>query len=626
MLSGTAAAGSSGNTLSDAGMDFVTLGVRQGDVLVNATDGSRGVVDTPANGTLTLTSLRYGSSNAFAAGDDYRIGRYNAVVGVAQGQLPFHETDDPYKSQFSIEWNLQQANGITVTKPSGIGRYNDAAKRFVETSALSGVLDVALPDGLCQWNGVDSVDCDGRLSVPYFRGVATGGAGDKLDDTTRNFKDWGVDKGAVVENLSDPGSAAIVKRLAEQDTRLEFANDLAGGAVNAVQVGDSYRVRVPTQRTPKYPASNGSNGDNLVDTNRDFVALGVQVGDTVSNLDDNEWGRVTAVGATTLTVPGLAIDPGEEYRVYYAFVDQREYRFSLRLTGKALAFYASAGDKRRAVCANDVKACTLTGTAKTGSSNLTLADAVDFSLVDTGDLIEIRSAIDGSVSRGLVKDVLGSSLTADYLSGGVNQINPNDSYLIYLGESLDDEQSPPDGVNDEQVTVTLLDRDTAGNRVGTAVATSVQAVGTASGAIFVANLHVDLDVQESANDSVYDLPMWFTENNWHHLVYVAESNEVVPGADGVCDQGSDCLVLAGTVPVDNKRAVVVMAGEMLAGQDRVAGSACGSQEPAFLCDYFENENADFDLDVSDPPPATFEVGPVTAAFNDKVRVVAVQMP
>ena len=62
------------------------------------------------------------------------------------------------------------------------------------------------------------------------------------------------------------------------------------------------------------------------------------------------------------------------------------------------------------------------------------------------------------------------------------------------------------------------------------------------------------------------------------------------------------------VPNDNKRALIVLGGPALAGQDR---SATGGN----LSDYFEDEN-------KTPNDGKFEIQAESSTFNDKVKVLS----
>jgi hypothetical protein len=129
-----------------------------------------------------------------------------------------------------------------------------------------------------------------------------------------------------------------------------------------------------------------------------------------------------------------------------------------------------------------------------------------------------------------------------------------------------------------------------------------------------------------------ELPGWFVENNWHHYIYAAISDDAVGGGDADNDcttPANSCLTvqLAGAPVRNDVDAVVVSPGTMLTAQDRdTATTLCPGQappKPAVFCDYFESPNSD---DESPGSNLIFGRTPinifsVTAAFNDHVRPV-----
>jgi len=97
-------------------------------------------------------------------------------------------------------------------------------------------------------------------------------------------------------------------------------------------------------------------------------------------------------------------------------------------------------------------------------------------------------------------------------------------------------------------------------------------------------------------------------NEWHHLVYIAyPSSEPLPGGATACVTATDCIELNGSgSPDDNKRALAIIAGEALSGQDRTTAPT--------IDDWFENENNNGD-DI-------FEKADSSSTFNDQVRNIS----
>lgn len=115
---------------------------------------------------------------------------------------------------------------------------------------------------------------------------------------------------------------------------------------------------------------------------------------------------------------------------------------------------------------------------------------------------------------------------------------------------------------------------------------------------------------------------WFVRNDWFRLLYYAtaqtHTSEVLPGAPA-CVTGNNCLRLTAwpaVAPAWDKRALLVLAGNALANQDRMGN-------PAALTSYLEFQNNDggtlyeqqLRRTVVDPNPA------LKSPFNDRVVVL-----
>jgi hypothetical protein len=120
----------------------------------------------------------------------------------------------------------------------------------------------------------------------------------------------------------------------------------------------------------------------------------------------------------------------------------------------------------------------------------------------------------------------------------------------------------------------------------------------------------DRDIVGTATNSPAALPRWFTDNEWHHLIYYAFSSSDSIGGSG-CTPALDCLNLElystgiGVPPdvtVKDVKGVVIMAG---AGSGRPSGD---------YDDYFEDEN-------KTPGDGRFAKAPVSETFNDQVQIL-----
>ena len=141
-------------------------------------------------------------------------------------------------------------------------------------------------------------------NTPYA-GVASGGSsGPELEDVTKNFSELAVAPGDVVENLTD-GSSGIIDDISGNTITLA---SLTGGATNQFTNLDNYVIR------SNYGSHTGLSGTlTLQDTNKDFVAMGIDVNDLVWNLTDDSMGRVASVSSTTLTMNELLFGTDNDF-------------------------------------------------------------------------------------------------------------------------------------------------------------------------------------------------------------------------------------------------------------------------------------------------------------------------
>lgn len=129
-------------------------------------------------------------------------------------------------------------------------------------------------------------------------GTASGGSSNQtLEDNTRDFGEFGVVPGDVIDNLTDNSSGMVDSVSTNQVT----VTALTGGTNNTFSNGDNYQIR------SNYGQTTGSNNNtDLVDANKNFITMGVQPGDLVINLTDRSIGRVSSVSsATTLSMESM---------------------------------------------------------------------------------------------------------------------------------------------------------------------------------------------------------------------------------------------------------------------------------------------------------------------------------
>jgi hypothetical protein len=210
-----------------------------------------------------------------------------------------------------------------------------------------------------------------------------------------------------------------------------------------------------------------------------------------------------------------------------------------------------------------------------------LYDYVDRREYDFNVRINSNSSVDGGFN--------------EFPTSGVRQRNVCLGYDSDCTGTGTDTTIPGDALTS---MVTIRDYDNTGVLVGDAT-TTVPSAG-AQGRVKVSGINFLLA------ENYGDIPPWFSKNKWHQLIYVAYSAGDSPNGGAVCTVGANCLTLnGGGSPDNNKRALVISAGEPLATQDRTSGN---------MTNYYESGNNNTGDDG-------FQTGEVTAIFNDQNRVL-----
>ena len=346
---GTAGPGSAGLTLADPATDFIARGIVSGDLVENLSDGSIGRVGNVAGpAVLTVNALRFGRDNTFRGNDVYRLPRYNAGNNTRKGLLPVHEPGKVFSSGFSVEWKVNVDNrAITGIAPDTHPGYAAAVTRSLMSSADTGVIGVNPENGYCAWLNVRVVDCIGiSETAPILEGVAaSGSSATVLNDAAGDFISAGIKPGDLV----DAPHMAIVSHVASS-MKLHVA-PLTAASRSPAQ-GENYQMRLATGLLNGTAGSSAT--DRLRDTGRDFGLAGVRQGDVVENVTDGSLGLVTRVNGSTVetTLYGgrdNSFRAGDEYNVYYGYVNRRRYRFNLGYQGEPVT-RSSGGARQRDVC------------------------------------------------------------------------------------------------------------------------------------------------------------------------------------------------------------------------------------------------------------------------------------
>ncbi len=653
-IAGVAGAGSNSDTLVDSTKDFTVMGLRQGDLVVNQTDGSRGKILSVVDATsIKVDRLDFGNDNDFDTGDNYVIPRFNGSKDTRQGLLPIHESGELFKTSFTVDWEVTDDKSISVDKAITPRHHEKKMKRSTMRSyeTISSALSVDDSLGSCSWSTEDKIDCKGRYTDRNFlTGSVTSNAGtvtdaygytfQKLSDCSKDFKAAGVQTGDLVINYSD-ASIATVESTAEA----------------------------------------GSVGTTLVDSSRNFVALGIQPRIyLITNTTDDAKGIIETVSATQLTVialPGenLEFSVGDEYSIkavrigtvydlsketvkcpYQGHPQETDTIAEVLIVASIdvanpLSFdfdtITSTGDIYRVLEASDRVSESADAPTNIASFIVYDNDVADFAAmgVVVGDAVENRNfdAIGTITAMGV--DGNGAWFTYSSLQGGqYPDIFTNENYRIYhthvnerqydfelvfngdsiipgpaadgskrrnvcIGYGSDCLSDTPTAtelpVNVTDPTVKISDFDINQTQVGE---TELSLPSGTSGGLRVTGVQHDLLL---SNDNEEDLPLWFVDNNWHHLIYLAYSAGDVPGSVA-CVAGTDCLQLnlANGGSVNTIESLIIAAGDEINDltiplvQDRNSGA---------LSDYFERDNND-NNDI-------FDMETYQADYNDQVMIL-----
>ena len=407
---GTAGPGSAGLTLADPATDFIALGIAGGDLVENLSDGSIGRVGNVAGPTvLTVTGMRFGVNNIFSENDVYRLPRYNAGNNTRKGLLPVHEPGKVFPTGFNVEWRVNVDNrAITGIAPDTHPGYAAAVTRSLMSSADAGAIRVNPEDGYCAWLNARVVECIGiSETAPILEGVAaSGSSGTELNDAAGDFISAGIKPGDLV----DEPYMAVVSRVASS-ARLNMGQVTA--ASRSPAPGENYQMRLATRLLNG--AAGSSAADRLRDPGRDFGLTGVQPGDVVENVTDGSFGLVTGVNGSTVnaTLYGgrdNSFRAGDEYNVYYGYVNRRRYRFNLGYQGEPVT-RSSGGARRRDVCLGYGTDCSgaptsarlpyrgraAAGTAVSGTPQVLIEDLDDADVVTRTGLTIPPGSASGSI-------------------------------------------------------------------------------------------------------------------------------------------------------------------------------------------------------------------------------------
>ncbi|MGI9228688.1 MAG: hypothetical protein ACR2P9_02390 [Gammaproteobacteria bacterium] len=348
---GRAAAGSNGSKLQDPRVNFITLGVVQGDLIENVTDGSYSrVASVSGTDILLLTGLAFGNDNIFEEDDVYRLARFSSSAGTRYGLLPVHQPGRHFPSAFSVDYAIATGS-VLVSSPSGSrSEYDDALRDSVRSSDMNGTINIGIDGGNCIWSTPDIVECVGRSEpFSYVEGRVTTDAATLTDDT-KDFNRSRIQRGDIVQhnaNKTDPPDDNYIF----SQPRISVVSGVTSatslgtqglGTISDWVADEYYRIKSATAMLTVSATSNTIN----------FRSTGVVPGDIIEK--DDSFSQITVVDDTTLTVElqdgtnGI-FNLGDSFIVYYNYINLRQYSVNLRYRGEQ-SEAAVGGVRQRSVC------------------------------------------------------------------------------------------------------------------------------------------------------------------------------------------------------------------------------------------------------------------------------------
>lgn len=623
VINGVADSGSDGLLLVDNDLDFNSLGIIVNDIVQNTTDGTLAIVNSVSSNILDLSAWD-DSNNQFDIddNDDYEIPRFNGIEGTQQGHIPYHEDGEAFLTGYTIDWTALASNLAVIATDSAVthSHHQNGMETAIETSTGTTSSGVAVDffSGGCVWTNINSTECFGRYTDKQFlKGTATsgtavnGGASRvKLVDTQKNFTSAGIKRGDLLANYTAMSSIASVT-----------------GSATA-----------------------GSDVNLLEDTGQNFLAAAIVPYYFVVEKDaTGEIGIIQDVTATTLTL--ASVDEDNDL----VFADTDDYTIrpivqsivtsvgsvsddtlnGILIDGAATLDFAEADDYRIRVASKNQSSNATWPTPGGANPAYVLYDSTaDFSGVRVGDVLENTqfSSLGVITAKGIRGDGIHWVAHTPLQGGTYDDIINGESYTIYhnyidkrqydINTKMTGVYSEVKAVNGEKVRdlclddaacsggtieynnaepmLTLRDFDQDETEVG--VATLTIPSGGISGSLKLAGLHMDL-IKGS------DLPQWVVDNKWHHLMYLAFSEDLSPdyvaATDCQTDGSINCLQITG--PGDtrtNVQSLVINAGSENTGQNRNTGA---------ISDYFEADN--FDVDE------VFQQAIESNTFNDQIYVL-----
>jgi hypothetical protein len=419
-------------------------------------------------------------------------------------------------------------------------------------------------------------------------------------------------------------------------------------------------------RSPRAVATGVADSGSAVHLDQaagNFVAKGVQVGDILVNIDDGSQGPITAVTPTRIDFEALAggtendVDPGENFRVEPSFRStlDRDGQLPVHLRNQIFntpftATWDFTADPDPTVNPTEPPVLPLTPPL----ADMLTGAGYNFPNGRCMWSEPLRVDCTGSL-------VIGSYFRADL---GINVARTVEVSFSFPGDSMVVTPPQPADVRRRDVTIAaaplpgpvvvaapLLPQvpwtvQITDNDGVSSVARTITMDANTNGSITVSGIRFDLSVvYDNVDDGKDELPEWFAENNWHHFIYAAISQDAVAGGnadlDGDCSTPTNtCLSLnvAGAASRTDIRGLLVSAGMEWTNQNRDIGDCDGDgggpladpMDDSFLCAYLDGDTSLYDVSIdvlhhgANTQTITadfFSRDVLSAGYNDQIRVI-----
>nr|VFK20367.1 MAG: hypothetical protein BECKLFY1418C_GA0070996_107115 [Candidatus Kentron sp. LFY] len=570
--SGMATNGSLGNTLRDASrsVGFDALGIGVGDMVENVGDETYGVVaGMPDSVTLTLRRLASDETMAFDLGDSYEIPRFNGIPNTREGALPLHAVGERFRTGFTVAWKIPDGVMETTRSVNNVG-YLESLQGTLRCSGMEGEMGNRMmahgENGNCR---VDRPS----VTVPWANGSCSWQTSDSVRCQGRTDWRWYL-AGTVTGNhgLGPMG-------FEDSDTDFREMGVSAGDVALNVTDGSRGVIRLVTDHgVATFQSYGGTRNDfRIGDRYRIRVATKIIPEKNADCADIAHGGGTITCDARTL------VDTGAHFR-------ENGVRAGDTIGNQSKGWWGIVREVGRpGAFANAEGVLWLESMGDPGGDSGGNGSAGGFA---HGDRYVIRSGFVDK--RRYIFDVafMGDGVIRD--NAGLRSVETR--LGMPLGKNL----------------IGVQDRDAVNRRtVADAVIRTKSATATETTAIGVSGIQLDL---------APDFPAWFFDNHWYKFIYMAASSAHLPGGNGDCRLGNDCLRLKTVGPGGigvraDIEALVISAGRATNGAD------CLQIRPASNPNrYFEKENV-HSLDDSD---STFErrrQGFLDDCFRDRIKVV-----